>query len=60
VHVAVAAWAWDAYLGAGAAERGIRVKTSSFTRPAVNALPPRAKVSANYANSVLANLDLGA
>lgn len=54
VHVVVAAFAWDAYLGAGAAERGIRVKTSSFARPPAHAAPPRAKIAAAYANSILA------
>jgi branched-chain amino acid aminotransferase len=32
VHVAIAAWPWGAYLGAEGMEKGIRVKTSSFTR----------------------------
>ncbi|MHB8167683.1 MAG: aminotransferase class IV, partial [Sulfuricella sp.] len=35
-HIAVAAWAWGTYLGAEALEKGIRVKTSSFTRHHVN------------------------
>jgi branched-chain amino acid aminotransferase len=56
VHVAIAAWSWDRYLTA-ASERGLRVKTSSFARQHVNALPPRAKISANYANSILASLE---
>ena len=29
--VAIGAWPWGAYLGAEAIEKGIRVKTSSFT-----------------------------
>ena len=36
VRVAVAAWPWGAYLGAEGIEKGIRVKTSSFTRHHVN------------------------
>src|SRR5262245_19626661 len=43
VHVAVAAYPWGAYLGEGAAEHGIRVKTSSFVRAPSHAAPPRAK-----------------
>ncbi|MGD8710997.1 MAG: aminotransferase class IV, partial [Ectothiorhodospiraceae bacterium] len=35
-HVMVAAWEWGAYLGAESMDRGIRVKTSSFTRHHVN------------------------
>ena len=36
VHCIVAAWEWGAYLGADNMERGIRIKTSSFTRHHVN------------------------
>ncbi len=54
VHVMVAAWTWGAYLGAENAERGIRVKTSSFSRHHVNAAMCRAKANANYLNSMLA------
>jgi branched-chain amino acid aminotransferase len=57
VHVAVAAWPWGAYLGPDAHERGIRVKTSSYARHHVNVTLPRAKVSATYANSILASLE---
>lgn len=32
VHVAIAAWPWGAYLGEDGLEKGIRVKTSSFSR----------------------------
>ena len=31
VHVAIGAWPWGAYLGAEGLEKGIRVRTSSFT-----------------------------
>jgi branched-chain amino acid aminotransferase len=55
VHVAIAAWAWGAYLGPESQERGIRVKTASYARPPAKALPSRAKLAANYANSILAN-----
>lgn len=57
VHVAIAAWAWDGVFGPDARSRGVRVKTSSFTRNPVNATLPRAKVSAAYANSILANVE---
>jgi branched-chain amino acid aminotransferase len=54
VHLIVAAWTWGAYLGADNVERGIRVKTSSFSRHYVNAALCRAKANANYMNSMLA------
>ncbi len=55
VHVAIAAWPWGAYLGAEGIEKGIRVKTSSFSRHHVNVTMCRAKYSGTYANSILAN-----
>jgi branched-chain amino acid aminotransferase len=57
VHVAIAAWSWGAYLGPLAQAEGIRVKTSSFARHHVNVTMPRAKLSATYANSVLASVE---
>jgi branched-chain amino acid aminotransferase len=53
-HVIVAAWTWGAYLGAENMERGIRVKTSSFTRHHVNAAMCRAKANGQYINSMMA------
>jgi branched-chain amino acid aminotransferase len=55
VHVAIAAWPWGAYLGPEALERGIRVKTSSYTRHHVNVTMCRAKSVGTYMNSILAN-----
>jgi branched-chain amino acid aminotransferase len=55
VHVAIAAWPWGAYLGEDGFTKGIRVKTSSFTRHHVNASLVRAKASGYYINSILAN-----
>lgn len=54
VHVAIAAWKWGAYLGAEALEKGIRIKTSSFTRHHVNVTMCKAKTTGNYVNSILA------
>ena len=53
-HVIVAAWTWGAYLGAENMERGIRVKTSSYTRHYVNAAMARAKANGQYINSMMA------
>jgi len=57
VHVAIAAWRWDGYLGPDARARGVRVKTSSYARHHVNTHLPRAKLSASYANSILASME---
>jgi len=54
VRVAIVAWTWGAYLGEGALEKGIRAKTSSFTRHHVNVMMTKAKISGNYVNSVMA------
>ena len=53
-HVMIAAWTWGAYLGAEAMEKGIRIKTSSFTRHHVNIAMCKAKANGNYINSMLA------
>ncbi|MDP1644582.1 MAG: branched-chain amino acid transaminase [Thiobacillus sp.] len=55
VHVIVAAWPWGAYLGQEALERGIRVKTSSFSRHHANVTMCKAKANGNYMNSILAH-----
>ncbi len=55
IHVAIAAWPWGAYLGEEGLAKGIRVKTSSFTRHHVNVSMVRAKACGYYINSILAN-----
>ena len=57
VHAMVAAWAWGAYLGEEGMERGIRIKTSSYTRHHVNITMTQAKTVSNYTNSILANME---
>jgi len=54
VHVMVAAWSWGAYLGAEGMEKGIRIRTSSYTRHHVNITMCKAKANGNYMNSMLA------
>jgi len=54
VHVMVAAWTWWAYLGAENMEKGIRIRTSSYTRNHVNSTMNKAKANGNYINSILA------
>ncbi len=60
IHVSVAAWPWGAYLGEEGLAKGIRVKTSSFTRHHVNISMVRAKASGYYINSILANQEVTA
>jgi branched-chain amino acid aminotransferase len=57
VHLMVAAWPWGAYLGEEGLKRGIRVKTSSYTRHHVNITMTQAKAVSNYTNSILANME---
>ena len=54
VHVAIAAWKWGAYLGPDALDKGISIRTSSFTRHHVNVTLCKAKAVGNYTNSILA------
>ncbi|MGB4345447.1 MAG: branched-chain amino acid transaminase [Burkholderiaceae bacterium] len=60
IHASIAAWPWGAYLGEDGLARGIRVKTSSFTRHHVNVSMVRAKASGYYINSILANQEVTA
>ncbi len=57
IHAMVAAWSWGAYLGEEGMRRGIRVKTSSYTRHHVNITMTQAKSVSNYTNSILANME---
>ena len=62
-HVMVAAWEWPSYMDPEARERGIKVRTSSYTRHHVNITMCKAKANGNYINSMLAlreALDSGA
>ena len=54
VHIAIAAWEWGTYLGNEALEKGIRIRTSSFTRHHVNITMCKAKANGHYTNSMLA------
>ncbi|WP_297572196.1 branched-chain amino acid transaminase [uncultured Deefgea sp.] len=55
VHIIVAAWPWGAYLGEEGLAKGIRVKTSSFSRHHVNVTMCKAKANGNYMNSIMAH-----
>ena len=63
VNVSIAAWPWPSYMDPQASERGIKVRTSSYTRHHVNITMCKAKSNGNYTNSLLAlreALDCGA
>jgi len=53
-HVMIAAWEWPSYMDPEAAQRGIKVRTSSYTRHHVNITMCKAKANGNYINSMLA------
>jgi branched-chain amino acid aminotransferase len=57
VRVAMIAWPWGAYLGAEGLEKGIRVTVSSWRRQDPNVMPPAAKGTGQYLNSVLAKTE---
>jgi branched-chain amino acid aminotransferase len=55
--VGIAAWEWGAYLGDEAREQGVRANVSSYTRHHANVTMTKAKITGNYANSVLAKTE---
>jgi len=57
VDVAIAVWPWGTYLGEEGLRKGVRCKISSWCRIDSRILPPQAKATANYFNSVLAKLE---
>ncbi len=54
VRVAVAAWAWGAYLGEENLVRGIRASVSSWLRMSARSFLPKGKLCGQYVNSILA------
>lgn len=58
VRVAIAVWAWGAYLGEEGITNGIKVKVSSFCRTHVNSGMTKAKLVGNYINSILAKREV--
>ena len=55
--LAIAVWEWGNYLGDEAMEKGIRANISSFTRHHPNVTMTKAKITGNYANSILAKTE---
>jgi branched-chain amino acid aminotransferase len=58
IRTSIICWEWGAYLGDDGLSKGIRVKTSSFTRHHPNIMLTKAKVSGNYVNSILSKLEV--
>lgn len=54
VNLCIATWPWPEYMDADSGEKGIRVRTSSYTRHHVNSTMCKAKANGNYINSILA------
>ncbi len=54
VDLAILNWEWGKYLGDEGAQKGARLKVSSFVRPHVNSIMTKGKISGQYVNSVLA------
>ena len=57
INMSVAVWPWGSYLGEDGITNGIKVKTSSFQRFAVNSQMTKAKAVGHYVNSILASLE---
>ena len=57
VDVAIATWSWGTYLGEEGMKNGIKAMISSFRRIDPNSLPPAAKATGQYINSILAKLE---
>lgn len=54
INLIIVVLPWGAYLGEKALQKGIRIKTSSYSRHHPNVMMTKAKVTGNYVNSILA------
>jgi branched-chain amino acid aminotransferase len=57
VDVGIAAWKWGAMLGKDKVDNGMKIKISPYKRPSSEFMPVTAKVSGNYANSIMAKME---
>ncbi len=53
----IAVWEWNNYLGKESLENGIRANISTYTRHHPNVSMTKAKITGNYANSILAKTE---
>jgi branched-chain amino acid aminotransferase len=58
IDVAIAAWPWGTYLGEEGLKNGIRTRISSYQRISPKTLPPMAKATGQYLNSILAKIEV--
>lgn len=58
IDVAIAVWPWGTYLGEAGLKNGIKAKISSFERINANVMPPQAKATGQYINSILAKIEV--
>lgn len=58
VKVSIAVWQWSSYLGDEAAERGARLKVSSWARHDARSMPTTVKATGMYMNSSLAKAEV--
>ena len=56
-QVSITAWEWGSYLGEGSLEKGVHMGVSSLTRHHMNVNFTKAKITGNYANSVIAKTE---
>lgn len=54
INLVIATWPWPNYMEPESVEKGIKVRTSSYTRHHVNITMCKAKANGNYINSILA------
>lgn len=57
IDVSIAVWPWGSYLGDEGLKSGIRMTISSWRRHDPNIIPPMAKVTGAYINSVAAKVE---
>jgi branched-chain amino acid aminotransferase len=57
VNVSIAVWPWGAYLGEEGIKNGIKCNISTYERISPKALPPFAKCTGPYVNSILAKVE---
>jgi branched-chain amino acid aminotransferase len=57
IDVTIAVWPWGSYLGEEGLAKGVRMMVSSWRRHDPNIIPPTAKVTGAYVNSVAAKLE---
>jgi branched-chain amino acid aminotransferase len=57
IDVSIAVWPWGTYLGEEGMAKGVRMTVSSWRRHDPNIIPPTAKVTGAYVNSVAAKIE---